>query len=135
MSGGQMTLTNLLAGLPVVILTTTGARSGLPHTTPLARITDPANPDRFAVIASNLGQPHHPAWYYNLKAHSRATVTIDHQVKSYIAHEARDEEYAMFWSYALDIYPGYQHYKERAAERHIPIIVLTLETSSHSRKE
>jgi len=127
LSHGRKTLTQVLAGFSVVLLTTTGARSGLPHTTPLACIPDPHHAGQFAVIASNLGQPHHPAWYYNLKAHPCATGVIDRQVKTYIAHEASNEEYARFWQVAIEIYPGYQLYQERLGKRRIPIMVLTVE--------
>jgi deazaflavin-dependent oxidoreductase (nitroreductase family) len=122
-----MSLTHTLAGLPVVILTTTGARSGLPRSMPLAYIGDPNDPNRFAVIASYFGQPGNPAWYYNLKANPHATGAIDGQVKTYLAHEASDEDYGMFWDAALYIYPGYQLYKQRAGRRHIPIMVLVAE--------
>lgn len=124
-----MTLTHYLSGLPVVLLTTTGARSGLPRSIPLAYIRDPNDPDLFAVIASNLGQPHHPAWYYNLKANPHAKGAIENQVKAYIAHEAKDEEYARFWQYASEIYLGFPLYQQRAGERHIPIMVLAPDIS------
>jgi deazaflavin-dependent oxidoreductase (nitroreductase family) len=126
---GKRTLTQVLAGFPVVLLTTTGARSGLPRSMPLACIPDPQHADRFAVIASNLGQPHHPAWYYNLRAHPRATGVIDRKSKTYLAHEASDEEYARFWQMAIEIYPGYQRYQQRLGTRRIPIMVLTVDES------
>ena len=66
LSRGRMTLTSILTGLPVVVLTTTGAKSGLPRTTPVLCISDANDPTLLAVIASNWGQDHHPAWYYNL---------------------------------------------------------------------
>ncbi len=74
MTKGRTTLTSILTGLPVVVLTTTGAKSGLPRTTPVFYIRDSNDPTLLAVIASNWGQDHHPAWYYNLKAEPRATV-------------------------------------------------------------
>ena len=126
---GKRTLTQVLAGFPVVLLTTTGARSGLPRSMPLACIPDPQHADRFAVIASNLGQPHHPAWYYNLRAHPQATGVIDGKRKTYLAHEASDEEYARFWQIAIEIYPGYQLYQQRLGKRRIPIMVLIEEAA------
>src|SRR5262245_11142078 len=68
LSGGRATLTSALAGLPVVLLTTTGAKSGLPRTFPLLCIRDERSPSTFALVASNWGQTHYPAWYFNLKA-------------------------------------------------------------------
>ena len=124
LSKGKMTLTSYLAGLPVVVLTTTGARSGLLRTTSLACIIDPENHGQFAILASNFGQPHHPAWYYNLKAEPHALGSIDGQKKRYVAHEASDAEYSRFWSYAIKIFPGYIQYQKRLLKRRIPIMVL-----------
>lgn len=122
-----MTLTHYISGLPVVILTTTGARSGKQRSTPLAYIHHPNDRTKFVVIASNFGQPRNPAWYYNLKVHRRAIATIDQRKMAYIAYEAEGEEYSRFWKIALEIYPGYQLYQQWAGERHIPIMVLTAE--------
>jgi deazaflavin-dependent oxidoreductase (nitroreductase family) len=129
-SNGRMTMTHILSGLPMVILTTTGAKSGLPRTLPLACIRDTNDPGQFAVIASNWGQHHHPAWYFNLKANPRATGVIDGQAKKYLAHEANDDEYARFWQGAMEAYLGFPLYKQRAGKRHIPIMVLTPEGST-----
>src|SRR5712692_4720625 len=62
---GRHTLASLLSGLPVVMLTTTGARSGVLRTVPVLGLP---TPDGLAVIASNYGQERHPSWYYNLRA-------------------------------------------------------------------
>ena len=122
-----MTLTHYLSGLPVVLLTTTGARSGKQRTTTLAYIHHPNDRSKFVLVASNFGQSRNPAWYYNLKLHQRATATIDQRSMTYIAYEAEGEEYSRFWKIALEIYPGYQLYQHQAGERHIPIMVLTPE--------
>ena len=63
LSGGRANLTSALAGLPVVLLTTTGAKSGLSRTLPLLCIRDERSPSTFALVASNWGQTHYPAWY------------------------------------------------------------------------
>jgi deazaflavin-dependent oxidoreductase (nitroreductase family) len=123
-SGGRKSLTSLLAGVPVVMITTTGARTGLPRTSPLLPIRDPADPSMFALVASNWGQHQYPSWYFNLKKHPRATCTIDGQAANYVAHEASGDEYEHFWRSATDTYFGYGLYKGRAG-RPIPIIVLT----------
>jgi len=68
LTGGRLTLANLLSGLPVVVVTTTGSKSGLPRTLPLLYISDQPDSRRFAIVASNWGQRHYPAWYFNLKA-------------------------------------------------------------------
>ncbi|MBX0329454.1 nitroreductase family deazaflavin-dependent oxidoreductase [Oscillochloris sp. ZM17-4] len=124
-SGGRMTMSSLVAGLPVVIVTTTGAKSGLPRIIPLLCIRDERDPATFAIIATNWGQPRYPAWYFNLKATPRATCSIDGTAGEYLAHEATDEEYARFWRYAVDTYVGYPLYKQRIQGRSIPIMVMT----------
>ena len=125
LSGGKTTMTSILGGLPVVYVTATGANSGLPRSLPLIFIQDRANSDSFALIASNYGQRHNPAWYYNLKANPRAQCAIAGQTEEYIAHEAEGEEYDRYWQAAADTYIGYPLYKQRAAHRRIPIMVMT----------
>ena len=124
LSGGKTTLTAWLAGVPVVAVTTIGARSGLPRTSPLLPVRDPAQPGQIALIASNWGQHRYPSWYFNLKKDPRATCTLDGETGVYTAHEATAEEYDRFWEYATGTYPGFRLYKERAGRR-IPIMVLT----------
>jgi deazaflavin-dependent oxidoreductase (nitroreductase family) len=129
LSGGRVTMTSLVAGLPLVIVTTTGAKSGLPRTLPLLCIRDESDPSAFAIIATNWGQRHYPAWYFNLKANSHATCSIAGETGKYMAHEATGEEYARFWQYAADTYVGYPLYKQRISERNIPIMVMTPQIS------
>ncbi len=122
---GHRSLTSILSGAPVVVVTTTGVRSGLPRTLPLLCIRDLDDLDRFALIASNWGQRKHPAWYYNLKANPRATCRIDGLLAAYVAHEATDEEYRRYWQLATQTYAGFALYRRRAGDRRIPILVLT----------
>ena len=124
-SNGQTSLTNLLSGTPIVNLTTTGAKSGLPRTSPLMAIRDPNEPQKIAFIASNWGQGPNPAWYYNLKANPRATCAIDGREREYEAHEASGAEYERYWEIAGTIYQGYPKYQQRNDHRKIPIMVLT----------
>ena len=123
LSGGRWSLTGLLARVPVMMVTTTGARSGRPRTAPLLCIWDKSHPKRFALIASNWGQPHIPAWYFNLKANPQAMCAIDGRSGMYAAHEATEEEYGRFWGYATETYGGYVLYRQRAGRR-IPIMVM-----------
>lgn len=134
LSNGRATLSSIFTGLPVVVLTTTGVKSGLPRTLPVLGIRDAGDPNLLAVIASNWGQDHHPAWYFNLKRNPIATCSIQGQVKTYTAHEACGEEYERFWHYAVDTYPGFPLYKQRAGERHIPIMILAVAGSSDQVK-
>ena len=123
LSGGHRTLTIILAGLPVVMVTTTGARTGQLRRQPLAPIRDPLAPDRFALIASNWGQHRLPSWYYNLKKNPRANCGLDGRTAIYLAREATGEEYDRFWACATDAYLGYRLYRQRAGRR-IPIMVM-----------
>lgn len=124
LSNGRMSLTGLLAGLPVVVLTTTGAKSGKPRTMPLAALFDQ---DKVILIASYLGNTRHPAWYYNLKANPKASLNVAGVEKLYIAHEASGEERQRYWAQAVDLYFGYELYQQRAGKRKIPVMVLTPE--------
>lgn len=124
LSGGRATVTSYIAGLPTVVLTTTGAKSGQPRATPLLAIHDPADTRRFALIASNWGQGRHPGWYYNLKANPHASCTIRGVTGAYRAQEAGGEEYDRFWQIASQTYLGYPLYKQRLGQRRIPIMLL-----------
>jgi len=121
LSGGRTTLTSLVTGLPVVTLTTTGAKSGQPRTVPLIAIPDG---DQMVLIASNFGQAHHPAWVLNLRATPQATIARNGITRSYVAHEAEGAEYDEYWRRAVALYAGYAAYKERTSGRRIPIMVL-----------
>src|SRR5512138_1949544 len=110
---GRRTLSSILTGVPVVWVTTTGARSGRPRTRPLLPVHDPQQPGTFALIASNFGQHHFPAWYYNLKKNPRANCMIGKETATYAAHEAAGEEYERFWRLANEAYFGYEFYKQR----------------------
>ncbi len=122
---GRRTLTSILTGLPIVMLTTIGRKSGQSRTLPLLGIRAPENAGVFALIASNWGQQRNPGWYYNLKARPRATCVIDGVRGNYEAREATGGDYDRFWRYAEAVYPGFPVYKKRAAGRHIPIMVMT----------
>src|SRR3954471_19520863 len=118
---GRATLSSVLAGLPVVMLTTTGARSGAPRTVPLVAVPDG---DRLIVVASNYGGAHHPAWYHNLRAHPRATVSVRGQVREVEARELSEAERDACFRRAVRLYPGFVTYRERATDRDIPVLVL-----------
>jgi deazaflavin-dependent oxidoreductase (nitroreductase family) len=116
------TFASWVSGLPVVMLTTTGARTGQPRTLPVLGLPDG---DRIAVIASNYGQRHHPSWYHNLRAHQAATVGVDGVAWQARAREVTGEERERLWRLGLEIYPAWSAYEKRAANRRIPIMVLT----------
>lgn len=124
LTNGRSTFANLLTGLPMLILTTTGAKSGQPRTTPLVAI--PIG-DEWALVGSNFGQRHNPAWYYNLKANPQATVMVNGRSFPVLARELAGEERERVWKTAVALYPGYNAYKQRidaTSQRPIPIILL-----------
>ena len=79
---------------------------------------------KIALIASSFGREHNPGWYYNLKAHPECEVLFKGKTGKYIARETEGDEYNRYWKMAVSYYIGYEKYKERAAHRHIPVMVL-----------
>jgi deazaflavin-dependent oxidoreductase (nitroreductase family) len=121
LTGGRHTLGALLTGLPVVMLTTTGARSGRPRTVPVLGL--PAR-GGVAIIASNFGRRGHPGWYFNLRADPNATVVVSGRVQRVRAAEAEGERRAEIFRDSLGWYPGYSEYQRRAGHRRIAVFVL-----------
>jgi deazaflavin-dependent oxidoreductase (nitroreductase family) len=118
---GRYTFASLLSGIPVVMLTTTGAKSGQPRTVPVLGIPVQGG---IAIIASNFGQYRQPAWYHNLRAHPDAEVVVDGTHRRVRAVEADDERRAQIWQQGLRVYPGFDQYERRAAHRRISVFVL-----------
>lgn len=124
LTGGRATLTSLLTGLPVVVLTTRGSHSGQPRHVPLVPLFDG---QAVVLVASAFGSRRHPAWYHNLRADPRATITVYGRPAPYLARPATEEEYRRYWAMAVTNYPGYAVYRRRSGARPIPILVLTPE--------
>jgi len=118
---GRFTFSRWMSGLPVVMLTTTGARTGRARTTPVLGIPDG---DRLVVVAANFGQQHHPAWYHNLRAHPRVSVTVHGVTRDYDAHELAGEERDRQFQQAVKMNPGWLRYRTWAGDRQIPVIRL-----------
>lgn len=118
---GRKNLTQMLTGLPVVVITTTGAKSGKPRTVPLAGLPDG---EKIILVPTHFGQHHYPAWYYNLCANPTAQVRQNGSTKVYIARTADQLEWDEYWDLAVHYYPGYQSYLERSGDREIPLFVL-----------
>lgn len=119
LSGGRVMVINLF--LPTLMLTTTGAKSGLPRSMPLLYFRDGA---RIVLLASNWGQAHHPAWYYNLRANPGCSAVIGGRAADYTAREAEGPEREELWRRAVAFSPHYSVYQARTDGRRIPIIVL-----------
>jgi len=124
-TGGR--LLGRLAGMKVLLLTTTGAKSGVPRTTALTYLDTGG---AYVVIGSFLGEPRHPAWVHNLRANPRATVRVGAREIAVRAREARGEERARLWAQVVDLQVDYRAY-ESQTEREIPVVVLEPSERAH----
>ena len=117
-SGGTEGTT--LRGLPVIIVTNTGWKTGAIRKTPLMKVTDGK---RYILIASQGGAPNHPLWYHNLKADSKVEIRDGVNVYSMVAKEINDnKERARLWKLAVEAFSPYQEYQEKT-ERTIPVFL------------
>ncbi|MFH8218024.1 nitroreductase family deazaflavin-dependent oxidoreductase [Streptomyces sp. NPDC018057] len=119
-SGGTEGTTLRDTGLPVVLLTTRGARSGKLRKTPLMRVE---HDGRYAVVASQGGAPQHPFWYFNLVADPRVALRDGPAERDMTAREVTGAEKAEWWERAVAAFPPYAEYQEKTS-REIPVFVL-----------
>jgi deazaflavin-dependent oxidoreductase (nitroreductase family) len=117
-SGGR--IGGKLVGLPVLLLETTGRRSGKRRRNALTYLP---HGDDFVVIASCLGEPRHPAWWHNLVAEPRARVQVGSTSHAVRAREATGDERAELWHAVTQRAPDYDEYEARTSRR-IPVVVL-----------
>jgi deazaflavin-dependent oxidoreductase (nitroreductase family) len=118
-NGGKV-LSGPFVNLPLLLLTTTGAKSGRPFTTPLVYTKDG---DRIVIIASKGGAPKHPSWFHNLKAHPTPTIEVGKerfQAKAVITTGPERERLFNAQAKAMPAFAGYQ----KNTTRQIPVIVL-----------
>ncbi|MGH2962524.1 MAG: nitroreductase/quinone reductase family protein [Solirubrobacterales bacterium] len=120
LTGGRATFSSWVSGLPVVMLTTTGARTGARRTLPVLGLPDG---DSVVVVASNYGRPRHPAWYRNLRSNPRANVEIDRVEREVLGRELTGEERERTYTDGIAINPAWAPYRKRA-QREIPVIRL-----------
>jgi F420H(2)-dependent quinone reductase len=104
---------------PIVLFTTTGAQSGKKRYVPLMRVEQGG---RYAMVASNQGNPRHPTWYYNVKAHPSVTVQDGDKVQTLRARELEGAEREEWWTLAVQAYPPYAEYQTKTT-RFIPVLV------------
>ncbi|MBK3643830.1 MULTISPECIES: nitroreductase family deazaflavin-dependent oxidoreductase [Streptomyces] len=119
-SGGTKGTTLRDTGLPVVVLTTRGAKSGKIRKSPLMRVE---HDGRYAVVASQGGAPKHPVWYHNVKADPRVELQDGPDKRDMTAREVTGAEKAEWWERAVAAYPPYADYQKRT-DRQIPVFVL-----------
>lgn len=107
-------------GMPVLVLMTKGRKSGLLRKNTLMYVT---KGNASVVIASNAGEPNHPAWYHNLKANPRVQILQGSKLTNVVARDAEGEERADLWKMIVEAESGYAEY-ERRTSRKIPVVIL-----------
>jgi len=118
-SGGAEDAT--LRGMPVVVLTTVGAKSGKLRKNALMRVE---HDGEYAVVASLGGSPTHPVWYHNVVANPLVELQDGAARRDYTAREVNGAEKVLWWERAVAAYPDYADYQQRT-EREIPVFALT----------
>ena len=119
-SGGTEGTTLRETGLPVIIVTNRGNKTGAVRKTPLMRVKDG---DNYVLVASRGGAPTHPVWVYNLRADSSVEIRDEIEVYSMTVREVEDDgERARLWDIAVEAFPPYAEYQERTSRR-IPVFV------------
>jgi len=121
-SGGRIAS---FGAAPVVLLTTVGARTGSPRTSPMMYLADEHNPDRVYVFASAAGADTNPAWFHNLLAHPQVVVEIDDRTVNADAQVLTEPLRAQVYEEQVNRYPGFADYQNKTT-RPIPVIALTL---------
>jgi F420H(2)-dependent quinone reductase len=119
-SGGTQGTTLRDTGLPVVIITNRGVRSGRLRKTPVMRVE---HEGRYAAVASQGGAPAHPAWYYNFRAHPSVELQDGPRKQQMVAREVTGSERDEWWERAVAAFPPYAEY-QRKTTRQIPVFVL-----------
>jgi deazaflavin-dependent oxidoreductase (nitroreductase family) len=112
--GGRM------LGSPVLLLITTGRKSGRERTVPLLYLRDGEN---LVIVGSNGGAATHPAWWLNLRANPEAIVEVGDQKLRVRAKKADPEEKERLWPKLVAMYPSYEDYRRRT-DREIPVVLL-----------
>lgn len=110
-----------MKGMPVILLTTVGAKTGKLRKTPLMRVE---HNGEYAAVASLGGAPKNPVWYYNITKNPRVELQDGTDVKDYDAREVFGDEKAVWWERAVAAYPDYADYQQKT-DRQIPVFVLT----------
>jgi deazaflavin-dependent oxidoreductase (nitroreductase family) len=121
LTGERATLSSLLSGIEVSMLTTTGAKTGMPRTLPVLALPDGQD---VILFASNFGRPRNPSWYHNLRADPHATIVTAGVSRELVAHELSGAERARCYARVEEIFPPFTHYPRWAGEREIPVLRL-----------
>ncbi len=118
LSGGRVLTRSM--GCPVILLTTTGRKSGRPSTVPIFGFPEGK---AIIVVPSNAGKARYPSWYLNLRANPEAEVQAGRETRRVKAREATPQELERLWPRLVHQYGGYEVYRERT-DRQIPVVIL-----------
>jgi F420H(2)-dependent quinone reductase len=110
-----------MKGMPIILLTTVGAKTGKLRKTPLMRVE---HDGEYAIVASLGGAPKNPVWYYNVAKNPRVELQDGSVTRDYDAREVFGDEKAVWWERAVAAYPDYADYQKNT-DRQIPVFVLT----------
>ena len=112
---------NTLQGVPIILLTTVGAKSGKLRKTPLMRVE---HDGEYAVVASKGGAPTHPVWYHNIVKNPHVELQDGAERHDYQAREVQGEERDVWWARSVEVWPAYADYQTKT-DRQIPVFVLS----------
>ena len=119
-SGGAEANTLRDTGIPIIVMTTIGHKSGLVRKVPLMRVEHEGS---YALIASKGGAPAHPGWYHNLVANPTVLVQDGPEPWETQARLVTGDERATWFQRGIDVFPNYAEYREKAGDREIPVFV------------
>jgi deazaflavin-dependent oxidoreductase (nitroreductase family) len=119
LTGGRVTLVRL-AGLPSLVLTVVGRKSGIARSTPVLCVPQGGN---FLIAGSNFGGPTLPVWVLNIRAAEQVAVTFNGRELSAVPREVTGDERDAVWAHMLNTWPNYAKYAERT-DRIIPVFLL-----------
>jgi deazaflavin-dependent oxidoreductase (nitroreductase family) len=120
-SGGRGTASSWLGGLEVSMLTTTGARTGMPRTLPVLALP---TGEAMILVASNFGRERNPSWYHNLRANPRATIVFEGTRREVVARELSGSEREQGYRLAEEMFPAFTRYRRWSTNRRIPVMSL-----------
>jgi len=118
-SGGTEANTLMDTGIPIIVMTCRGAKTGAVRKVPLMRVEHEGD---YAIIASKGGAPEHPGWYHNLVADPTVTVQDGPEPFAATVRVVEGDERAAWWERAVAVFPNYQEYQDKT-DREIPVFV------------
>ncbi len=119
-SGGARANTLMETGIPIIVFTTVGRKSGKVRKVPLMRVE---HEGVYALVASKGGDPKHPGWFHNLEANSTIMMQDGPEPFETTVRQIDGAEYDEWWERSVGVYPPYAEYQEKAPHRKIPVFL------------